>query len=404
MENYAGGGRSTVAQVHFPQGKGPKQVLELAQFSIEKAPEEIFWTDREARIVYANHAACRSLGYSMEELLRMHVPDVDPDFAAQRWPQHWQELKTRHSLVFESRHRARDGRIFPVEISANHLAFGGEEYNVAFVRDITERKRAEETLRESEQRYRLLFDSNPQPMWVYDLETRSFLAVNEAAIAHYGYSREEFLAMTIKDIRPVEDIPRLLENLARNPKGIDRAGIWRHRKKDGAIIYVEITSHPVTFAGRHAELVLANDITERKSMEEELKRQQEIVRELSTPVLQVRKGLLIVPLIGSVDPARARQLTEQLLRSIRLNRAKVVVIDITGMATVDTMVANHLIQTAEASRLLGARVILTGMSREIAHTLVTLGVSLEKLQTVGDLQSGIEAASALLPGAAGSGL
>jgi rsbT co-antagonist protein RsbR len=124
--------------------------------------------------------------------------------------------------------------------------------------------------------------------------------------------------------------------------------------------------------------------------------QQEAIRELSTPVLQVRERLLILPIIGVIDSQRARQLTEQLLRGIRTNRAKVVVIDITGVAAMDATVANHLVQTVEASRLLGANVIVTGLSPEIAQTLVTIGVDLGKMNTVGDLQGGIEEAERLL--------
>ena len=113
-------------------------------------------------------------------------------------------------------------------------------------------------------------------------------------------------------------------------------------------------------------------------------------------MLQVRERLLILPIIGVIDPMRARQLTEQLLRGIRTNRAKVVVIDITGVAAMDVTVANHLVQTVEASRLLGATVIVTGLSPEIAQTLVTIGVDLGKMNTVGDLQGGIEQAERLL--------
>ena len=137
--------------------------------------------------------------------------------------------------------------------------------------EIAERKRIEEALYDSEEQYRLLFESNPHPMWVYELETLNFLAVNNATVHHYGYSREEFLAMTIKDISPFEDIPALLDSVSRDGAGFDMAGIWRHRKKDGSIIYVEINSHTIIFAGRRAEVVLANDVTERKWMEEKIK-------------------------------------------------------------------------------------------------------------------------------------
>jgi PAS domain S-box-containing protein len=142
-----------------------------------------------------------------------------------------------------------------------------------------ERKRAEEGLRESEERYRLLFESNPQPMWVYDLETLAFLAVNESAVHHYGYSREEFLAMTIEDIRPTEDIPALHDAVASTSEGVDVARIWRHRKKDGAIIEIEITSHLLVFADRRAELILANDITESNRLKAALLASEEQLRQ-----------------------------------------------------------------------------------------------------------------------------
>ncbi|HET9552521.1 MAG TPA: STAS domain-containing protein [Anaeromyxobacteraceae bacterium] len=146
-------------------------------------------------------------------------------------------------------------------------------------------------------------------------------------------------------------------------------------------------------ANRIAITVAVGFVEER---ERTIREQQEAIRELSTPVLQVRERLLILPIIGLIDRQRARQLTEQLLRAIRTNRAKVVVIDITGVAAMDSNVANHLVLTVEASRLLGAVVIVTGLSPEIAQTLVQLGVELTKMHTVGDLQGGIEEAERLL--------
>ncbi|CAN7564012.1 protoglobin domain-containing protein [Phenylobacterium sp. LjRoot225] len=130
--------------------------------------------------------------------------------------------------------------------------------------------------------------------------------------------------------------------------------------------------------------------------ESTIAQQQEAIRELSTPALQIRDRLLILPIIGVLDTHRARQLTEGLLRAIRDNRAKVVVMDVTGVATVDSQVANHLLQTIAASRLMGAEVIITGLSGEVAQSLVTLGVDLTKLNAVGDLQGGLELAERLL--------
>src|SRR6266853_1915502 len=146
-------------------------------------------------------------------------------------------------------------------------------------------------------------------------------------------------------------------------------------------------------ANRIANTVAVGFVQERERV---IRQQQEAIRELSTPVLPVRERLLILPIIGIIDPQRARQLTEQLLRGIRVNRAKVVVIDITGVPAMDASVANHLVQTVEASRLVGAEVIVTGLSPELAQTLVTIGVDLSEMATVGDLQGGIEEAERLL--------
>jgi rsbT co-antagonist protein RsbR len=146
-------------------------------------------------------------------------------------------------------------------------------------------------------------------------------------------------------------------------------------------------------ANRIANTVGVSFVQERERI---IRQQQEAIRELSTPVLQVRERLVILPIIGILDSQRARQVTEQLLSGIRTHRAKVVVIDITGVPEIDSTVANHLVQTVEASRLMGASVIITGLSSEIALTLVTIGVDLSKMNAVGDLQGGIEQAERLL--------
>jgi rsbT co-antagonist protein RsbR len=127
-----------------------------------------------------------------------------------------------------------------------------------------------------------------------------------------------------------------------------------------------------------------------------IRQQQDAIRELSTPVLQIRERLLLLPIIGVIDTHRARLVTENLLRAIRANRAKVVVMDVTGVATIDSKVANHLIQTVTAAKLMGASVIVTGLSADVAQSLVALGIDLTKLNTVGDLQGGVEEAERYL--------
>ncbi|MBU0968239.1 MAG: PAS domain S-box protein [Proteobacteria bacterium] len=143
------------------------------------------------------------------------------------------------------------------------------------------------SLKASEERYKDLFDNNPHPMLIYDLETLQFLAVNDTAVRHYGYSRDEFLAMTIKDIRPPEDIPALLAKISAGTPGPGNSGLWRHLKKDGTLIWVDITSHTLDYMGRKAKFVMANDVTARKSAEEEIKLFSAIINQSNDAIFVV---------------------------------------------------------------------------------------------------------------------
>ena len=147
---------------------------------------------------------------------------------------------------------------------------------IGALRDVTAQRRSEEILRASEERYRFLFENNPQPMWVFDENTLAFLAVNAAACVRYGYTRSEFLTMTIREIRPPEDVPVLARQIASEASEYQESGTWRHRKKDGTLIDVEISSHPLLFEGRPAQLVLAHDITERRKLESQLRQSQKM--------------------------------------------------------------------------------------------------------------------------------
>ncbi len=258
--------------------------------------------------------------------------------------------------------------------------------------DQAERKRVERRL------WRI-YDSNMIGVAFWNVQG-DVTGANDCFLDLIGYSREELEAGKIKwrELTP----PEYREISGRQLAEPKAAG--SHRRYENEYIRKDGTRVPVLvgLAGIEGSpdegISCVVDLSERDRMAGELRRIQDAARALSTPVLKVRDRLLIVPMIGSIDTERARQMTAQLLASIRKNRARVVVLDVTGVPEVDTAVANHLIQTVEAARLLGTELILTGISREIAQTLVGLGVQFSQMRVRGDLQSGIEQAEIILGG------
>ena len=233
----------------------------------------------DGRIVEANGAAAAFYGWPREKLATMRITELNalpPEEAENRL----RAAASGRQNRFEFPHRLADGTLRDVEVFSGPIAVAGRPLLLSIVHDVSERHRAEAGLRESQARYRELFEANPHAMWVYDLETLAFLAVNDAAVAHYGWTREEFLAMTIRDIRPAEDIPRLMAAIPAPGEGLTGGEIWRHRRKDGTLMLVEIRSHTLDFAGRPAELVLAHDVTERERVAGELRDSEARLRHL----------------------------------------------------------------------------------------------------------------------------
>lgn len=240
------------------------------QAMAQAAPVGIFRTRPDGYTTFVNPRWCELSGMKHEEALGdgwlQAVHPGDRETILQNWKD-----KTRRGQASSAEYRFVHaggkvvwvkGRATP-EYDNNHQIIG----YIGSITDITNLKKAEEQLRRSEEEYRYLFENNPQPMWVYDLETLRFLAVNEAAVNNYGYSREEFLSMDLKDISLPEDIDALLKDVAQTTAGYNKAGEWKHRRKDGSIIDVEIISHKIIYQGKAARLVLANDITDRKKAE-----------------------------------------------------------------------------------------------------------------------------------------
>ncbi|HXM77465.1 MAG TPA: PAS domain S-box protein, partial [Thermoanaerobaculia bacterium] len=267
---------------------------------MEHANDAIFISSTEGVVLEVNRAAEALQGLRREDMIGCPVAELVPAEERERVGRSFGKIISEGSLEgFETFSIRPDGTRVPVEVSASLVEVGGARVVNAIVRDVSERRRAEEQLRGSEERYRLLFENNPQQMWVFDEETFAFLAVNDAACRHYGYSREEFLAMTVRDIRPSEDVPKLLRLLESEPDEFRKSGVWRHRRKDGSLIDVEISSHPLVFDGRPAQLVLTTDVTERLRAEREKRESEERYRVIfdasplpmwlyDTPSLEIR--------------------------------------------------------------------------------------------------------------------
>jgi diguanylate cyclase (GGDEF)-like protein/PAS domain S-box-containing protein len=230
---------------------------------------------RNGRIVEANPAACRFYGYTREQLCALRVSDINTapqaDIATAM-----KAASTERQKAFHFRHRIASGEIREVEVHSGPVDLGGVTFLYSIVHDITDRNRAERALAESEGGFRLLFADHPLPMWVYAADDLRFLEVNAAAVSKYGWTRDEFLALRILDIRPPEDVPRLLASLqggraTREPLST----LWRHRLKDDRIIDVEVVSHTLEFAGQQAVLVVAQDVTERNRAEQALRASEE---------------------------------------------------------------------------------------------------------------------------------
>ena len=296
---YDKGGHSEGSVVIFTDiterkraGKALEQAEEKYRGIVENALEGIFQTTSEGGYVSVNPALARIYGYgSPEELMTTvtdigHVVYVNPE----RRTEFKHLIEAQGSVErFEYEVYRKDGKKVWLSENARAVrdASGAVIYYEGTAEDITKRKRAEDALHASEERYRSLFESNPNPMWVYDIETLSFLAVNATAIEHYGYSQDEFLAMTIKDIRPAEDIPALMDDLAKKTGDVKNSTPWRHCRKDKTMIYVELASRDLFWLGRRARLVLINDITERKRAEQKLLEQADFLN-LAQDAIMVR--------------------------------------------------------------------------------------------------------------------
>lgn len=265
------------------------EAKDLADKLVDSLPGVFYFFDHTGKFIRWNKHFETVTGYSAEEIAVMHPIDffVDDDKAY---------IADRIHGVFElgmndaeARFLTKDRRILPYYFKAVKMNYEGGPCLLGTGIDTTELKKAEESLRNSEQKYKLLFESNPLPMWMLSLPDYNIIEVNEAALKQYGYGREDFLKLDIFLLRPEADIEKLKAATNRHFRGIFYAGIWRHMKQDGTIIYVDVVTHDIYYEGKPTRLVLANEVTEQYLAEEKLKESYEETRKLTEHLQNVRE-------------------------------------------------------------------------------------------------------------------
>jgi PAS domain S-box-containing protein len=271
------GGRFVAFLRDITERKRAEAALQLTKFSIEHAADALFWITPDARIVDVNAAACRSLGYTREELLQLRVPDVDARYNAALWPQHFSELRRRGSMTFESEQITKAGRRFQVEIVANYVEHGGEERNCAFVRDISERKQAEAALQASEEKYRTLVDNLSLGVVVHGSDTGIQFS-NRVAADLLGLTEDQLRGKTALDPRwcflqddelpmPISEYP--VNRVLASGEGFQGQVVGVSRPDRAEPVWALCNAYPVKNGkGETVQAVITfSDITERKLAE-----------------------------------------------------------------------------------------------------------------------------------------
>jgi PAS domain S-box-containing protein len=265
-----------------------EESLYITQFAVEKSADAVFWINQDASFFNVNEAACRSLGYTKDELLSMCVFDVDPVFPQQEWDDLWERVRSQRSLFLETFHKSRDGRVFPVELTSNRVQFAGKEYLCAFVRDITERKKAEEALRASEAFLDNIIEHSPYSTWISD-EKGTLIRMNQVLRDTLHITDEDMIGKyNVFEDRLVEEqgfMPLVRRVFEQGEKikftmFYDSEHIQHREAKQPIELYLDLTVSPVLDARNRVSNAIFQhvDITERKRMEEALQEREAQLR------------------------------------------------------------------------------------------------------------------------------
>jgi rsbT co-antagonist protein RsbR len=386
------------------------EVTERLKAIIEYTPDVISTADSEGRVIFINPAGRRLLGGADNLSGESPIPQFHPAWAA--------DLVLNQGLP----HAARDGvwsgetavlgsqgQEIPVSqvIIAHKNAAGAVTHYSTIMRDMSESRRVEATLRDSEQRLLRFLDALPVGVFVVEPDGRPFYAnrsateilgkgiIPDTTTSQLAEVYRAFVAGT-DQLYPTERMP-LVRALSGETSSVDDMEIERPdgrilieihgapiRDAEGRIIYGMVSFIDITLRRRAEEA-----IRERALQQEVIEAQQAALRELSTPLMPIAEGVVVMPIIGMIDSRRAQQIMETLLEGIAAHSADIAILDITGVRVVDTQVAGALIRAAQAARMLGARVVLSGISAEVAQTLVHIGAEMQDMIALRSLQQGI---------------
>ncbi len=369
----------------------------------ENAIESIITFDADSRITYANLSAYRLYGYDAEqrELLGMSVEDLIPE---DELPRFRHEMRARIATADywegETQRRRKDGDLITVFASMfNVYNQAGQRVTTATIaRDITQRKQTEAALRASEERFRRIVEALPVGLHLYQLDARErliFTGANPAADQILGVDNSQYIGLSIEQAFPPlaqTEIPERYRRAARD--GV----MWQTDQVTYQDNLISGAYKVYVFQSAPGSAVVAFlDVTERVQAEEERARlQQQIIeaqrlalQELSTPIIPILDGIIVMPLVGGIDTSRSRDLMRSLLEGITRYQAKVAILDITGVPIVDSGVAQHLDRTIQAARLKGTRTLITGVSEAVAETIVDLGINWSGIETLSNLQTGL---------------